>query len=233
MATASSKLNSGGWPNFGRNMGNQTKQYRKQGNFEVLRQFPLESLHRINRAKSSLSVASGPFTFLIGFAQTWASLGKQRTWWRAGGTAARVVLNSLRAGSGAGCQTITCAALLLLTACAHSYGTGETISNDHGGYVMTYALKALEAKEPRIVGYCGSACTLYLGNPNVCVNKHAVLVFHSAYGAPRQNLRAANAYMLSQYPACIQDYIISHGGLTNRQITMSGKQAMRCVRQCS
>jgi len=118
----------------------------------------------------------------------------------------------------------------------HDFGTSvsRTISGDHGGYVMEYALKVLQEKgEVRITGYCGSACTLWLGHPRACVTKSARLVFHSAYGAPGRNVQFANSYMMSKYPNCIRDYIAAHGGLTRRMITMSGKQAMRCVRKCA
>ena len=124
-----------------------------------------------------------------------------------------------------------CCLALILAGCV-SLPKSEIISNDRGGYVVQYALKIAKEKEPHIVGLCASSCTLRLGHPRVCVGPRAVLIFHSAWGSSPSSIRAANAYMLSRYPAEIRTWINSNGGLTKRQLTLSGKAAMKFMRRC-
>lgn len=62
--------------------------------------------------------------------------------------------------------------------------TRLTIRHDGGGNIAAYAdlIDMLGTKEVRIVGVCKSACTMFLGAQNVCVDPHASLGFHGPDG---------------------------------------------------
>ncbi len=111
----------------------------------------------------------------------------------------------------------------------------ETIGNDNGGYVVTYALRVLKAKQPRIMGRCASACTLYLGHPKACVGPNAVLVFHAPYGSSASGNRYAKEYLMRSYaktPGLVA-WIKARGGLSRRLLTMNGKTAGKYMRRCT
>jgi hypothetical protein len=122
--------------------------------------------------------------------------------------------------------------LLLLSACAHDYGTARVIGNDRGGYVVQYGLAVLKAspsEEIRIMGRCMSACTLWLEHPRVCIGKRASLVFHAA------TTKSGTDYLMRSYaktPGLVA-WIEARGGLSRRLITMNAKVARGYVRKCA
>jgi hypothetical protein len=66
-----------------------------------------------------------------------------------------------------------------------------------------------QSGEPfRIVGYCASSCTLFLGIRTVCVSRHATLGFHSAHAA--SNLGAPSDHMLAAYNQPLRDFIVAN-----------------------
>lgn len=110
------------------------------------------------------------------------------------------------------------------------------ITNDRGGTVIEYALKAAEIERSgrRLVikGRCASACTIYLRYPKTCVTPSASLQFHAPYGASPHALRAAKAYLLKSYPAKVRAWIARQGGLTSRLLTLRGRELMARVKAC-
>jgi hypothetical protein len=62
----------------------------------------------------------------------------------------------------------------------------------------------------RIEGHCQSACTLFLGIRNVCVDRNATLLFHSAHDRERNVSPALTTHMLDAYHASLRDYVTAH-----------------------
>src|ERR1700733_15337 len=64
----------------------------------------------------------------------------------------------------------------------------------------------------RISGHCQSACTIFLGIRNVCVEPGAVLLFHAGHPAGDDNKMSADAtkHMLSAYNASLRAYLLEH-----------------------
>lgn len=84
------------------------------------------------------------------------------------------------------------------------------IQSDMGGNVDRYAARvaALRASgEPvRIVGSCGSACTMLIGLPAACVARTARLGFHGATGRGQFAAiaeAAANGTLAAHYPPAV------------------------------
>ena len=133
--------------------------------------------------------------------------------------------------------------LLVLIALATTVARADVrIGNDPGGDLGTYLLKysALRTSGKHIVidGRCLSACTLVLGvlpTQRICVTPRAVLGFHAT--------RASDAFsatpsgwstqtLLQMYPAPVQRWIVSHGGLTDQMIYLAGAQLTALYRVC-
>lgn len=123
--------------------------------------------------------------------------------------------------------------LLLLALAGSASSNAQDISGDMGGFVVDYAVRALNAPAPRITGRCYSACTLYLGNPNVCATKYAVLAFHAPYGADKRGNKFALAFMMMKYPPGIKAWIESHGGLTSKKLYLRAPEIFKYVRRCT
>ena len=64
----------------------------------------------------------------------------------------------------------------------------------------------------RISGHCQSACTIFLGIRNVCVEPGAVLLFHAGHPAGDDNKMSADAtkHMLSAYNSSLRAYLLEH-----------------------
>lgn len=111
-----------------------------------------------------------------------------------------------------GLATALCAALILpVPAQGQSV---RTIRNDGGGVVSDYVVSAnmaiLRGDSLRIDGWCASACTAYLGNPNTCVTQSAQFGFHGPSGGSRdENMRAAQT--LSRHlPPVLRDWYLTN-----------------------
>ena len=64
----------------------------------------------------------------------------------------------------------------------------------------------------RISGHCQSACTIFLGIRNVCVEPGAVLLFHAGHSASDDKQISADAtkHMLSAYNSSLRAYLLEH-----------------------
>src|SRR5215475_5081908 len=63
----------------------------------------------------------------------------------------------------------------------------------------------------RIVGRCQSACTLFLGIRNVCIERSATLLFHAGHAMyTRTILPWATEHMLNAYNDRLRSYVVSH-----------------------
>jgi len=64
----------------------------------------------------------------------------------------------------------------------------------------------------RVQGRCQSACTLFLGIRNVCIERSATLLFHAGHAMNTQKILPwATEHMLNAYNARLRDYVVSHG----------------------
>lgn len=100
------------------------------------------------------------------------------------------------------------------------------ITYSTGGNIGETMLEVGKARPTIIDGYCASACTLHLSNPNTCLTPRAVLVFHAASNAH------GTKYLMRKYPPRVRSYLKSRGGLTKSLITIRGKAAQRLIGAC-
>lgn len=118
------------------------------------------------------------------------------------------------------CLTVSAIAFVLLV----SLASAHTIRHDLGGDVWQYTFKALQTKARgevvRIDGICGSACTAYLLNPNICATDRGVFIFHAASQPAGTRLLWAN------YPPRVRQRL---GELTVDMVTF---RALDVVRVC-
>jgi hypothetical protein len=132
------------------------------------------------------------------------------------------------------------AILVALALCGPAHAV--TITNDPGGILQDYA-KRWQAyyqarEEVRIMGYCASACTLFLTLPNVCVGRNVQFAFHAPYIEQRYNADVdfqteyAKAWTMNRYPGWVQDFIMAAGGLSKRTLHMGYAIAGKHMRTC-
>ena len=62
----------------------------------------------------------------------------------------------------------------------------------------------------RIEGHCQSSCTLFLGIRNVCIDRNATLLFHSAHDDKRNVSPSLTTHMLSAYNASLRNYVTAN-----------------------
>jgi hypothetical protein len=62
----------------------------------------------------------------------------------------------------------------------------------------------------RIEGHCQSACTLFLGIRNVCVERSATLLFHAGHDRNKNITASSTQHMLSAYNAGLRDYVTAN-----------------------
>ena len=103
---------------------------------------------------------------------------------------------------------------------------------DTGGTVGEYLARAHEIGV-QILGYCASACTAYLGAPDVCVSPDATLIFHEARNHDGSRNLLGTLMLQAQYPRGVMAWVREHGGLTARLLMMTGREAIALgVRVC-
>jgi hypothetical protein len=113
-----------------------------------------------------------------------------------------------------------------------------SISNNGGGVVVEFALKAAEYEEAgtlvKFSGRCDSSCTLYLGLPQrqTCINPGAYFRFHSPSAKNARATRTAQAFMMQKYPDWVRNWIQVQGGLSSRLIKMDYAYASRFISSC-
>ena len=92
---------------------------------------------------------------------------------------------------------------------------GSSAGHGEGGYVPDFLKIVGEynaSGEPfRIEGTCKSACTMFLGIRNVCVERSATLMFHAGHDIKENvtgpDTRASRA-ALSRYSAALRQYLL-------------------------
>jgi hypothetical protein len=62
----------------------------------------------------------------------------------------------------------------------------------------------------RIEGRCQSACTLFLGIRNVCIEPAAQLLFHAGHDKQRNITAKSTNHMLAAYKPKLRQYLVSN-----------------------
>jgi len=103
------------------------------------------------------------------------------------------------------------ALVVALGAASTSMAQARTITSDVGGSIKRFQQQfkiAAQQNQPfRIKGTCLSACTIFLGLPNVCVYPNAVLGFHGAWPkvANAAQQRRADMVMGQYLPSVLKE----------------------------
>jgi hypothetical protein len=102
----------------------------------------------------------------------------------------------------------------LILAVSTSAMAGTSAGYEMGGRFARFdpvVSEANQSGEPfRIQGHCQSACTLFLGIRNVCVDRNATLLFHAGHDRARNVTASATDHMLAAYNARLRDYVMSN-----------------------
>ena len=62
----------------------------------------------------------------------------------------------------------------------------------------------------RIEGHCQSACTLFLGIRNVCIDPGANLLFHAGHDRNRNITASATQHLLNAYNSRLRAYLVAN-----------------------
>jgi hypothetical protein len=108
-------------------------------------------------------------------------------------------------------KALVTAALLLFTTSAMA---GSNAGYGMGGQFTRFDPVVSEYNQSgelfRIEGHCQSACTLFLGIRNVCVDRNATLLFHAGHDRNKNITASSTAHLLSAYNASLRDYVTAN-----------------------
>jgi hypothetical protein len=77
----------------------------------------------------------------------------------------------------------------------------------------------------RIEGHCQSACTVFLGIKNVCVQPSAGLLFHAGHDKQRNISAKWTNHMLAAYKPALRQYLVSNHYMDTLAFhTISGRE---------
>jgi hypothetical protein len=99
------------------------------------------------------------------------------------------------------------------------------IVNDTGGSIREYIVHFDRLKDALIIvnGLCNSACTLVLGNRDVCVTDRAIFGFHAASN------HWGTQMLMQLYPERVLVWLAERGGLTAKVLFARGDElAPKC-----
>lgn len=88
---------------------------------------------------------------------------------------------------------------------SQGYGNGGLFAR----YDMVIAAHNKSGELFRIEGHCQSACTLFLGIRNVCIERSAELLFHAGHDRQRNITASATQHMLGAYNARLRNYLVA------------------------
>lgn len=113
-----------------------------------------------------------------------------------------------------------------------------TVRDDHGGYVLDYAIhmaKLERARQPvRFAGRCDSACTMLLGlrKSQTCITPSARFGFHLPFGSSREGNKVAARFLSGKYPGWVIHWLEANGGLNSRLKVMPYTYASQHMKTC-
>jgi hypothetical protein len=108
-------------------------------------------------------------------------------------------------------RNVTAAALLLISTSAMA---GTSAGYGMGGQFVRFDPVVSQYNQSdeifRIEGHCQSACTLFLGIRNVCIDRNATLLFHAGHDRDKNITASSTGHLLSAYNAGLRDYVTSN-----------------------
>jgi hypothetical protein len=108
-------------------------------------------------------------------------------------------------------RNIAAAALLLVSTSAIA---GNNAGFEMGGKYARFDPVVSQYNQSgelfRIEGHCQSSCTLFLGIPNVCVDRNATLLFHAAHDRGQNVSPSLTSHMLGAYNAGLRNYVTAN-----------------------
>jgi hypothetical protein len=131
------------------------------------------------------------------------------------------------------------AATLLALLPASASAAGSSVPYGAGGYFARYDPIVRRFNRSgelfRIEGRCQSACTLFLGIRNVCVERSASLGFHGGHGGKGEISVSSTRHMRGAYNAALRRYLDEHQGMeTRRYFNVPGRDMIETFgyREC-
>jgi hypothetical protein len=88
----------------------------------------------------------------------------------------------------------------------------------------------------RVEGHCQSACTLFLGIKNVCVDPGANLLFHAGHDRNKNITVSATQHLMNAYNSQLRAYLVSNHSMETLEFhAISGRDLIRKFgyRECS
>jgi hypothetical protein len=120
-----------------------------------------------------------------------------------------------------------CLSACLLFVAAPAFAAGTSAAYGQGGWFEQFdpivARYNQSGEEFRIQGHCQSACTLFLGIRNVCIERGASLLFHAGHDRNKNITAKATGHLLSAYNGKLRSYLrANHAMETLAFHTVSG-----------
>jgi hypothetical protein len=106
-------------------------------------------------------------------------------------------------------RIVIAALLALMPACAMAEGSnaGFGMGGNYSRFDPVVAQYNASGELFRISGHCQSSCTLFLGIRNVCIERSASLLFHSAHDRQRNPSTSLTVHMLDAYNPKLRAYL--------------------------
>jgi hypothetical protein len=100
----------------------------------------------------------------------------------------------------------------LMPACAVAEGSnaGFGMGGNYARFDPVVAQYNASGELFRISGHCQSSCTLFLGIRNVCIERSASLLFHSAHDRDRNPSPSRTVHMLDAYNPKLRAYVTAN-----------------------
>lgn len=107
-------------------------------------------------------------------------------------------------------NAIAAALLLVSTSAIAGNNAGYEMGGNYARFDPVVSQYNQSGELFRIEGHCQSSCTLFLGIRNVCVDRNATLLFHSAHDRSRNVSPSLTTHMLAAYNSSLRSYVTAH-----------------------
>ena len=105
-------------------------------------------------------------------------------------------------------------AAILVLASSSAMAAGSSAGYGMGGQFVRFDPVVAQFNRSgelfRIEGHCQSACTLFLGIKNVCVDPNAQLLFHAGHDRERNVTAKSTNHMLAAYKPALRQYLVTN-----------------------
>jgi hypothetical protein len=107
-------------------------------------------------------------------------------------------------------RSIAAALLLVSTSAIAANNAGFEMGGKYARFDPVVSQYNQSGELFRIEGHCQSACTLFLGIRNVCVDRNATLLFHAAHDRGQNVSPSLTSHMLGAYNAGLRNYVTAN-----------------------